>query len=145
MFSRASDDWGTPSDLFAELDREFGFQIDLAANATNSLCPCWYGPGSPFPDALATDWPVATCWLNPPYSLAREFVAKAAKAAQQGSTVVVLLPSRTDTRWWHDYVWDRQTHRPRTGVETRFLKGRLKFNGAPAGAPFPSVVVVFHG
>jgi hypothetical protein len=82
-------------------------------------------------------------WLNPPYSRCREFVARAAEAARNGSTVVCLVPSRTDTRWW-DHVWDRDSHRPWPNVEVRFLKGRLKFGNSQNSAPFPSVVIVFR-
>jgi site-specific DNA-methyltransferase (adenine-specific) len=104
----------------------------------------WFGDGSV--SALAVLWEVGRVyWLNPPYSKCREFMVKAAFEAQRGSTVVCLVPSRTDTRWWHDCVWDRVRHQPRPGVEVRFIKGRLKFGGATAGAPFPSVLVVFRG
>ena len=62
----------------------------------------------------------------------------------KGCTVVCLVPSRTDTRWWHQHVWDGEKHQPRSGVEIRFIKGRLKFGGSESGAPFPSVVIVFR-
>lgn len=148
MFSRSTDEWATPQDTFEALHREFDFQLDAAASHENTKCEQFMSQDM---DALRQDWfeVVEWCdtqavWLNPPYSKCREFIAKAAEEARKGCTVVCLVPSRTDTRWWHDYVWDREQHRPRPGVEVRFLKGRLKFGGATSGAPFPSVVVVFR-
>jgi hypothetical protein len=84
-------------------------------------------------------------WCNPPYSLAKAFVAKAAAEQRLGVTSVLLIPARTDTRYFHEHIWDKALHRPRPGVEVRFLKGRLKFVGATNSAPFPSMIVVFRG
>lgn len=152
MFSRATDEWATPQEFFDALDAEFSFDIDAAARRENHKAPFWLDY---YDDALTTDWvayarskygdvPFPTVWLNPPYSKCREFIAKAAEEARKGCTVVCLVPSRTDTRWWHEHVWNQETHQPRPGVEVRFIKGRLKFGGATAGAPFPSVVIVFR-
>lgn len=152
MFSRASDEWSTPLATFNALNAEFGFNHDAAATDENSWVDGdYFGLDHRRPeqrDALAVEnWkpygPVI--WLNPPYSKCREFMAKAAAEAKKGCTVVCLVPARTDTRWFHEHVWDRETNQPRPGVEVRFLKGRLKFGGSPAGAPFPSVVIVFRG
>lgn len=158
MFSKASDEWSTPQAFFDVLDKEFAFEMDVAATPDNAkLLPCI----TPERDALAVDWydefhreaadearaagvspPV--CWLNPPYSRCAEFMAKAALEALKGCTVVCLVPSRTDTRWWHQHVWDGISHLPWPGVEVRFIKGRLKFGDGKNSAPFPSVVVVFR-
>lgn len=148
MFSKASDEWRTDGDFFAALDAEFGFDVDAAASAENRWKERYFGLDHPHQnDALAMQWfPYGrTFWLNPPYSKCREFIAKAAEQAAKGCTVVCLVPSRTDTRWWHEHVWDRASHLPWPNVEIRFVKGRLKFGGATAGAPFPSVVIVFRG
>jgi phage N-6-adenine-methyltransferase len=149
MFSRASDEWETPQDTYDALNKEFRFSTDAAATLGNCKALDFFGPDNPDPDyrdALTVeDWyGYGRIWLNPPYSKCREFMAKAAAEAKKGCTVVCLVPSRTDTRWWHEHVWDRETNQPRPGVEVRFIKGRLKFGGAPTGAPFPSVVVVFR-
>lgn len=148
MFSKASDEWSTPDAFWLALDQEFHFTVDAAATPENAKLTRWLGPVGCFVDALADGvvWGVgAAVWLNPPYSRVREFIAKAAQQAlDYRCTVVCLVPARTDTRWWHDHVWDLASHRPRPGVEVRFLKGRLRFVGAPAGAPFPSVVIVFR-
>ena len=152
MFSTGKDDWQTPPELFAQLDAEFHFVCDVAATRENRLCPLWFGPDSHFGSALGLkDWrfnevPCAY-WCNPPYSkgLQGKFIARAALERQHGITTVMLIPARTDTRAFHQYVWDATKHQPREGVEVRFLPGRLKFVGAKDAAPFPSMVVVFRG
>src|SRR5688572_5242831 len=151
MFSRASDEWRTPVETFNALNAEFGFDVDAAATSENSWVDGdYFGPGHFYPeqrDALAVkNWTLygRTFWLNPPYSKCREFIAKAAAESRKGATVVCLVPSRTDTRWWHQHVWDRDSHLPWPHVEIRFIKGRLKFGNSENSAPFPSVVVVFR-
>lgn len=143
VFASNSDEWETPQSLFDALDAEFRFVVDAAATSQNAKCPTFFG------NALNGPWDIAaghSVWLNLPYSQCRAFMAKAAtEAAAHGCTVVCLVPSRTDTRWWHEHVWDTAQHRPRAGVEVRFLRGRLKFGSSTAGAPFPSVIVVFRG
>jgi phage N-6-adenine-methyltransferase len=150
MFSKASDEWSTPQNFYDALDAEFSFDYDAAASRENRRRVLYFGLDHCDPklrDALTVPWDEwgDSFWLNPPYSKCREFIAKAALEASNGCTVVCLVPSRTDTRWWHDYVWDRERHTTRPGVEIRFIKGRLTFGGATAGAPFPSVVIVFRG
>jgi site-specific DNA-methyltransferase (adenine-specific) len=149
MFSTGKDDWGTPPALFHILDGEFGFDTDVAANASNHLCARWLGPCSPFgEDGLDLDvhWG-AMNWCNPPYSrgLQKLFISRASLEVIAGRTTVMLLPARTDTLAFHKYIWDIEKHQPRPGVEVRFLKGRIKFVGATAGAPFPSMIVIFRG
>jgi len=146
LFSTGKDDWETPANLFARLHAEFDFDLDVAANETNHKCPEWIGPGGDEEDALVTVWAPCVCWCNPPYSrgLQGKFIAKAARERLLGATTVMLLPARTDTKAFHDYIWDEFRHVPRAGVEVRFLRGRLKFVGAPASAPFPSMIVVFR-
>jgi len=148
MFGKATDEWSTPQALFDALNAEFEFAIDAAASPENYKCWMWWGPKAPMAihrNALASfSWPPTSIWLNPPYSKVREFITKAALEARGGATVVCLVPSRTDTRWWHSEVWDAQKHTPRPGVEIRFVKGRLKFGNATNSAPFPSVVLIFR-
>ena len=145
LFSKVSDEWSTPQATFDALNAEFGFDLDCAATRGNQKCPRWLGPGGVSPNALVVSWgQETTCWLNPPYSRVRAFMAKTAEEVRRGCTVVVLVPSRTDTRWWHDHVWDHRRHTLRSGVAVRFLPGRLKFGGATNGAPFPSVVLIFR-
>jgi phage N-6-adenine-methyltransferase len=149
LFSSKKDDWETPPGLYAELDREFHFDMDVAADHTNTLCILHLNEDM---DALNSDWDAGfegrstVCWCNPPYSrgLQKLFIAKAAEEARKGVTVVMLLPARTDTKAFHAHIWDCRQHRPRPWVkEVRFLPGRLKFVGAKDAAPFPSMIVVF--
>jgi phage N-6-adenine-methyltransferase len=142
MFSKASDEWSTPQALFDGLHLEFCFALDAAASAGNTKCVRYLR------DGLDWSWRDLVCddeavWLNPPYSKCREFIAKAAAEADKGCTVVCLVPSRTDTKWWHEHVWNHD--KPRDGVEVRFLKGRVKFGEGKNSAPFPSVVIIFRG
>lgn len=156
MFSKASDEWATPKAFFDSLSTEFDFCVDLAATRENRKCPLYVGPdnqlGGNWRDYLT--FPVnalltglsddAAAWMNPPYSQCRAFMAKAAADAKAGCTIVALVPSRTDTRWWHEHVWNAATRGYRAGVEVRFIKGRLKFGEGKNSAPFPSVVVIFR-
>jgi site-specific DNA-methyltransferase (adenine-specific) len=146
VFSRASDEWRTPQALFEALDAEFGFDLDAAATAENCWVENYIGPDRTRVDrrdTLACPW-AETTWLNPPYSQCRAFIEKAAMEARRGCTVVALVPARTDTRWFHAHIYDRDANRFRPGVEVRFLKGRLKFGDSANSAPFPSMLVIFR-
>jgi phage N-6-adenine-methyltransferase len=151
MFSTGKDDWATPPALFTALHQEFGFRLDAAANAINHRCSEWFGPDHPDNsrrNALYSglSWGDGPVWINPPYSrgLQGKFIERAAREAIEGCRVVMLLPARTDTRAFHDHIWNRVRHEPMSWVrEVRFIKGRLRFVGAPASAPFPSMIVVF--
>ncbi len=123
MFSSMSDEWNTPKSLFDKLDKEFGFDSD----------PC---PSKlPLRKRLVKGWENRV-FVNPPYSRIKDWVAKAYwHSLNRKATVVMLIPSRTDTRWWSDYVMKAK--------EIRFIKGRLKFSGHKNSAPFPSAVVIF--
>lgn len=151
MFSSRRDDWQTPPELWAALNREFAFCWDVAADRRNYKGErgCFFGPGSEFgEDALAFAWGpfIGACYCNPPYSrgLQGKFIAKAAAERENGVTTVMLLPARTDTKAFHAHIWNAETHQPREGVEIRFLPGRIRFVGAKHGAPFPSMIVVFR-
>ena len=145
LFSSETPEWATPWEFYKELDREFKFALDVCATAENTK---HYRFISPEQDGLKQPWAAMTegrpCYMNPPYG--REivnWVRKASEEAKKGATVVCLLPARTDTAWFHEYIWDREKHQPREGVEVRLLKGRLKFGDGKNSAPFPSMIVVF--
>jgi phage N-6-adenine-methyltransferase len=127
FFENAGDDRGTPQKLFDELNAEFHFDIDAAADEHNHKCDLYYGQGGIEFDALEADWAGMTVFLNPPYSVAGGFIAKAREEADKGSTVVMLLPVRSDTRYWHSHIWDKTVNNWRPGVQCRFLSGRLTF------------------
>lgn len=131
-FSSKTDDWETPQAFFDEVNAEFNLNLDVCATDLNHKCDTWLTKES---DGLKSDWYGWRCWMNPPYG--REignWVKKASEA--RGGVVVCLLPSRTDTRWFHDYIYNK--------AEIRFIKGRLKFGGHKNSAPFPSMIVIYR-
>lgn len=134
MFSNESVEWATPQSIFDQLDAEFYFTLDAAATKENAKCEKYFTRET---NGLLRSWQNETVWLNPPYG--REialWVKKAYFEAQNGATVVLLIPARTDTAYWHDYVMQG---------EIRFIRGRLKFNNHEYDAPFPSAIVIFDG
>lgn len=145
-FSSKSNEWETPRWLFDILNQEFNFQLDAASTTENALCSKFFTQDS---DALVVDWSQhKSIFLNPPYSrLIGKFIKKAYEESQKDCTVVLLIPARTDTRFWHDYC---------SKGEVRFIRGRLKFvnkafpswnkegNFKSSPAPFPSAIVIFR-
>ena len=139
LFSSEKQDWCTPQQFFDELDAEFHFVLDAAATHQNSKCKRCFTPED---DGLIQNWDVGgAVYCNPPYG--KEiglWVKKAYEEAQKGTTIVMLIPARTDTKYFHEYIYHK--------AEIRFVKGRLKFtdeNGTPKGtAPFPSMVVIYN-
>lgn len=124
MFLSASPHWTTPESTYRGLDEEFHFTMD----------PC---PLQAAFDGLDMPW-VGSVFVNPPYgrgNVIQPWVKKGWESAQAGALVVMLLPSRIDTKWWHEYVMKG---------EIRFIQRRLKFSGAKFNAPFPSAVVIFR-
>ena len=153
LFKSLSGEWSTPQGLFDDLDAEFHFTLDACATSSNAKVTPYLGNGINYPlgDGLSYPWN-GVVWCNPPYG--REIGKWIKKGYEEAgytclepdvigpglyehTVVVMLIPSRTDTRWWHDYVMKAK--------EIRFIKGRLKFGGATNSAPFPSAIVVFGG
>ena len=134
MFSSNTDNWGTPRRLFDALDEIFNFDLDACASPENAKCKRFFTKED---DALKKSWGGAV-FCNPPYGRAiEEFVKKAAYEIKHNARVIVmLLPARTDTRWFHEYLYCKDN------VEIRFIRGRLKFEGAKYNAPFPSMIAV---
>lgn len=127
-----SDVWATPQWLFDALNKEFGFTLDPCSDGNNAKCENFYTSQE---NGLLRDWGTESVFMNPPYSDCNAWMRKAYSAAQQGATVVCLVPSRTDTEWWHRYAMKG---------EVRLLRGRLCFGEAKWNAPFPSAVIVFR-
>lgn len=144
MFSSKSDEWETPQSLFQELNAQYGFVLDAAATKENALCASFLTKED---DGLFQDWSYyKTIWLNPPYSKLGMWIEKAYNEAKKGCTVVMLIPARTDTRAFHQYIYPYsgiEWERPAEGIQAhlRFLKGRLRFSGSKNSAPFPSMIV----
>lgn len=151
MFSKESDEWATPEALFRQYDETYHFTLDAAADEWNHKCPDWLGPGGLVEDALTVSWSGYRVWLNPPYSQATEFITHAVDESTRNDTgSVLLLPSRTDTKWFHNYVWYAPYQKLYPHVKAiHFIKGRVKFipagNVPSSSAPFPSLVVVLKG
>ena len=134
-FSSKTDDWATPQSFFNRLDNEFNFTLDPCANELNAKCPKFFTKDD---DGLTQSWAGERVFMNPPYGrVIGDWVRKAYEEAQNDNTVVVaLIPARTDTKYWHEYVMKAK--------EIRLVKGRLKFGDGRNSAPFPSAVVIFE-
>jgi len=132
LFTSTTDEWSTPQDFFDRLDKEFHFELDVCANHENHKCAKYFTKAD---DGLSMTWGGGVViWCNPPYG--REIGKWVAKCAEHSGTAVMLLPARTDTRWFHDYIYGK--------AEIRFIKGRLRFGDSKNSAPFPSMVVIFR-
>ena len=135
MFSSDRPDWATPQAFFDLVDAEFRFTLDAAAEPHNAKCERYYSEAD---CGLLNEW-TGVVWCNPPYGRGiDEWIRKGYESAQAGATVVMLIPARTDTAYWHDYVM--------RAAEIRLVRGRLVFGTgeARANAPFPSALVVFR-
>lgn len=134
MFSSQTDNWATPQWLFNKLDKEFSFTLDACASADNAKCAKYYTREQ---DGLKQNWGGQRVFCNPPYGKEiGKWVAKCSDEAKKVNTLcVMLIPARTDTKWFHEYIYNK--------AEVRFLKGRLKFGDSKNSAPFPSMVVIF--
>lgn len=130
-FSSETDMWSTPKDFFEVLNREFRFTLDPCATEENAKCSKYYTKED---NGLEQSWDNEIVFCNPPYGRQlKDWVKKASEA--RGGVVVMLIPARTDTSYFHDYIYHKS--------EIRFIRGRLKFGEATNSAPFPSMVVIF--
>jgi phage N-6-adenine-methyltransferase len=129
-FDSIRQDWETPDELFNPLNEEFGFTFDVCATKENTKCSNFYTISD---NALEQKWS-GVCWMNPPFGEQGKWVRKAYQEGLNGTTVVCLLPARTNTGWWHDYCMKG---------EIRFIRGRPKFKGAKHGLPQPLAIVIF--
>lgn len=136
MFTSNSIEWGTPQKLFDELNAEFHFTLDPCANEENHKCDKYFTMED---DGLSKSWEREVVFCNPPYGRAlHKWVEKCYEEhIKHNITVVMLIPARTDTSYFHDYIYHNS--------EIRFIRGRLKFNDGNNPAPFPSMIVVYRG
>lgn len=137
LFSSKTSEWETPQRLFDTLAILYDFGLDAAASKTNAKCSTYITKEQ---NALNKNWCELSrgkdVWLNPPYGRGIiQWVQKAYEESQRGCTVVCLLPVRTDTKWFHEWCFNKG--------EIIFIRGRLKFGGAVNTAPFPSMIVVY--
>ena len=134
LFASGSTEWETPDELFKKYDNLYHFTLDVCATAKNTKCKKYFSPED---NGLAQNW-TGVCWMNPPYGRGvAPWIKKAYEASQSGAVVVALLPVRTDTKWFHTYIYHK--------AEFYFLEGRVRFtNGKITGpATFPSMIVVW--
>ena len=135
MFSSKSNDWATPQVFYDKLNKTFGpFTLDPCSDGQNNKTDNYFTQEQ---DGLSQDWSGNKVFMNPPYGRAiKDWLKKAYEEGQKpNTTVVCLIPARTDTKYWHDYVMNAQA--------VYFVKGRLKFGDSNNSAPFPSAVIVF--
>ena len=134
-FSSKSGEWDTPQDFYDKLDKQFNFTLDPCATAKSAKCKKHFTEED---DGLIQDWKGHTVFVNPPYGRGIGAWLKKGyeESKKHNTTVVMLIPSRTDTKWWHNYVMKAK--------EVHLVRGRLKFGASDNAAPFPSAVAVFH-
>lgn len=131
--SSNSNEWSTPQDFFDRLNAEFSFTLDPCCTADNRMCEKYFTQAE---DGLSKSWVNERVFMNPPYGRSiPKWMCKAHLESRNGALVVCLVPSRTDTRWWHNYA---------AKGEVRFVKGRLRFSNSYSNAPFPCAVVIFR-
>ena len=135
MFSSQTDLWATPQEFYDKLNAEFQFTLDPCATSQNAKCEKYYTRKE---DGLKQNWQGETVFCNQPYGrVIKDWVKKCyEESRKENTTVVMLIPARTDTSYFHDYIYNK-------AKEIRFIRGRLKFGNAKNSAPFPSMVVVF--
>lgn len=130
-FSSNSEDWETPQHLFDELNKKWNFTLDVCASKENAKCDKYFTIKE---NGLLKSWEGNVCWMNPPYG--REIIKWIRKAYYEWDvnycTIIALLPVRTCTKWFHEYVYGK--------ANIEFIKGRLKFSDAKENAPFPSMI-----
>ena len=134
MNKAITDSWSTPITLKTKLDKEFDF-VDFD--------PCPLNDEPDF-DGLRVDWPIRI-FVNPPYSKlgttkkhGMGWIEKGHIEAKKGKLVVMLVPARTCTHWFHEIVLENE-------YEIRYIKGRLKFGGKKHSAPFSSILIIMDG
>ncbi len=134
LYSSRSEEWGTPLSFFQKLNEEFNFTLDACASEENKKVDSFFSKEQ---DGLAQDWGKNVVWMNPPYGKnIGDWMRKAYESSLGGATVVALVHSRTDTRWFHNWVYGK--------AELRFVKGRLKFGDGKQSAPFPSLLAIYR-
>ena len=135
-YSSETNEWATPQDFYVKLDKEFNFNLDPCSTKDNAKCDKFFTIDD---DGLAQSWIGYNVFMNPPYGREIKYwVQKAYEESLKGATVVCLIPARTDTAYWHDYIFGKAD-------DIRFLRGRLKFGESKNSAPFPSAIIIYKG
>ena len=135
LFSSASEEWETPQNFFDRLNEEFCFTLDPCCTDENAKCKKHYTKEQ---DGLKQDWTGEIVYCNPPYGREMpKWIKKCYEHYIGGGIAVMLIPARTDTKAFHDYIYGK--------AEIRFIRGRLKFGSSKNPAPFPSMIVIYRG
>lgn len=133
-YASSSDEWATPQDFYDRLNDRYHFTLDPCASETNAKCTKYY---TKVQDGLIKDWSGEVCWVNPPYgSETKKWVKKCFFESLKGTQIALLIPARTDTSYFHDFILGK--------ARLEFVRGRLHFNDGEQGAPFPSVVAFYN-
>lgn len=133
-FKSNTDEWGTPQDFYDRLNAIYKFTLDPCATKENAKCEKYFTIED---DGLKQSWADNSVFVNPPYSQCYEWIEKSYNEAQKFNTFVLcLIPSRTDTKYFHKFIM--KAHK------IIFIDGRLKFGNSKTSAPFPSMVVCFN-
>ena len=136
LFSSETENWATPQQIFDNLNYVFHFTLDPCSDEFNHKCEKYYTKET---NGLEQDWSGNRVFCNPPYGRKQTgvWIKKCYDESKKPGTIVVaLIPARTDTQWFHDYIY-------KSNAETFFIKGRLKFGDGKDSAPFPSMIVIF--
>lgn len=134
LFTSRTEEWETPAYVFLSLNKEFDFQVDVCATSENTKCKIFFDKSV---NGLKREWSPFKCWMNPPYGRnISSWMKKAYEESQRGALVVCLIPSRTDTKWWHKWVMK--------SAEIRFISGRISFGNSKQSAPFPSCIAIYY-
>ena len=135
MFSSKNQKWSTPQDFYDKLNVEFGFTLDPCCEIETAKCEKYYTLKE---NGLEQDWQGETVFCNPPYGREQKLWIEKCwnESNKPKTTVVMLIPARTDTIAFHKYIYNKS--------EIRFIKGRLKFGNSKNSAPFPSMIVIFR-
>ena len=135
LLSSNNDEWETPQSLFNILNQKYKFTLDPCATHYNYKCKKYYTKEQ---NGLNQSWKDEIVFVNPPYSHIKEWVKKSCEESEKHKIIVILLiPARTDTIYWHEYIM-------KEAKKIYFIKGRLKFNNSHNNAPFPSVIIEFN-
>jgi len=128
-FKSTNQEWETPDDLFEKINDMFNFTRDVCASSENTKCKEFWSESD---SCLNKEWDGVN-WMNPPYKDMKKFIIKAYEQRHNAVTVL-LVPARTNTKWWHEYCMKG---------EILFICGRPKFKGCAHGLPQPLALVIF--
>lgn len=136
LFSSKSNEWATPQDLYDKLNNKYNFTLDPCSTIENHKCNKFYTIKE---NGLIQDWSNEIVFCNPPYGREiYDWVKKCYNEYLKGTKIVLLIPSRTDTKYFHEFLYNKPN------IKIQFIKGRLKFGNSDNSAPFPILLAYFN-